>query len=64
MNDNLGIVEPYELPVIETNPVLVSIPEPEPEPASISELDLSGYQYDIIPTYKMIEDQDDQDTLF
>lgn len=26
--------------------------------------DLSGYQYDIVPTYKMIEDADDQDTLF
>ena len=26
--------------------------------------DLSGYQYDIVPTYKMIEDCDDQDTLF
>ena len=59
MNDDLGIVEPYELPVIEsTNPALVS------EPVSISELDLSGYQYDIIPTYKMIDDPDDQDTLF
>ena len=26
--------------------------------------DLSGYQYDIVPTYKMIEDCDDQVTLF
>lgn len=51
-NDNAGIVEPYELPVI--------------DPLSLSEpaLDLSGYQYDIVPTYKMIEDPDDQDTLF
>lgn len=30
----------------------------------ISEVDLSGYNYDLVPTYKMIEDLDDQDTLF
>lgn len=30
----------------------------------ITELDLSGYHYDIVLTYKMIEDVDDQDTLF
>jgi hypothetical protein len=30
----------------------------------ISEVDLSGYNYDLVPTYKMIEDIDDQDTLF
>ena len=30
----------------------------------ISEIDLSGYQYYIVPTYKMIEDIDDQDSLF
>jgi len=30
----------------------------------ITELDFSGYQYDIVPTYKMIEDMDDQDSLF
>jgi len=63
MSENLGIVEPYELPVTEE-----TTPEPEPEPktapATVSEVDLSGYQYDIIPTYKMIEDPDDQDTLF
>jgi hypothetical protein len=61
MSENLGIVEPYELPVTEdTTPE----PAPAPEPATVSEVDLSGYQYDIIPTYKMIEDPDDQDTLF
>lgn len=32
--------------------------------ADISEVDLSGYNYDLVPTYKMIEDLDDQDTLF
>jgi hypothetical protein len=30
----------------------------------VSEIDLSGYNYDLVPTYKMIEDLDDQDTLF
>ena len=34
------------------------------EPYELPEDDLSGYQYDIVPTYKMIEDTDDQDTLF
>jgi len=33
-------------------------------PTDMSEIDLSGYNYDIVPTYKMIEDLDDQDTLF
>jgi len=27
-------------------------------------VDLSGYQYDLVITYKMIDDTDDQDTLF
>ena len=30
----------------------------------ITQIDLSGYKYDIVPTYKMIEDMDDQDSLF
>lgn len=34
------------------------------EPYTVTEVDLSGYQYDIVPTYKMIEDPDDQDSLF
>jgi hypothetical protein len=34
------------------------------EPYEVPEVDLSGYQYDIVPTYKMIEDTDDQDALF
>ncbi len=51
MNETTGIVEPYEL----------SDDEPAvPEPA----IDLSGYNYDLVLTYKMIEDTDDQDTLF
>jgi len=67
--ENSCIVEPYELEV-ETVSITQSNTEgPEPEPehrpiSSPSEIDLSGYQYDIVPTYKMIEDQDDQDTLF
>ena len=49
--ENAGIVEPYELPIESVVNVTTDI-------------DLSGYQYDIVPTYKMIEDTDDQDTLF
>ena len=65
MNENAGIVEPYELP--DDEPVLEPVPavlEPEPVPAAATELDLSGYNYDLVLTYKMIEDADDQDTLF
>ena len=69
--ENSGIVEPYELEVetiSNTNgpePAPGHAPAPEPEPHScLSEIDLSGYQYEIVPTYKMIEDPDDQDTLF
>lgn len=67
MSDNSGIVEPYELPEQASDPA----PEPASEPASepdpstlIQEIDLSGYQYDLVLTYKMIEDPNDQDTLF
>jgi hypothetical protein len=31
---------------------------------NVDEIDLSGYNYDLVPTYKMIEDPDDQDSLF
>lgn len=31
---------------------------------NVSEIDLSGYNYDLVLTYKMIEDPDDQDSLF
>ena len=56
MNENAGIVEPYELPD----------DEPVPAPAALTpaDLDHSGYNYDLVLTYKMIEDADDQDTLF
>ena len=53
MDENAGIVEPYEL----LEPTL------DPAPAAL-DLDLSGYNYDLVLTYKMIEDTDDQDTLF
>jgi hypothetical protein len=33
-------------------------------PANEGAVDLSGYQYDLVLTYKMIDDADDQDTLF
>lgn len=49
--ETVGIVEPYELPI-------------ESVVNDATDVDLSGYQYDIVPTYKMIEDVDDQDTLF
>ena len=52
MDENAGIVEPYELL------------EPTATPNIVTELDLSGYNYDLVLTYKMIEDTDDQDTLF
>ena len=70
MNDeNSGIVEPYELEVesidVDEPPQREANQEEEQRPlSSPSEIDLSGYQYDIVPTYKMIEDPDDQDTLF
>ena len=51
LNETVGIVEPYELPI-------------ESVVNDAADIDLSGYQYDIVPTYKMIEDTDDQDTLF
>lgn len=60
MNETTEIIEPYELPDIE--PVLE--PVPDPVPATPADLDLSGYNYDLVLTYKMIEDADDQDTLF
>jgi len=61
--ENAGIVEPYELPV-------VHLPQPGDDDdatttaTTVSEVDISGYHYDLVPTYKMIEDFDDQDTLF
>lgn len=64
--EHAGIVESYELSV-------VHLPQPDDAAAdaaadattpTVSEVDLSGYHYDLVPTYKMIDDCDDQDTLF
>ena len=55
--NEIDLVEPYELP--ESEPTQAPSDEP-PAP----ELDLSGYHYDLVLTYTMIEDVDDQDTLF
>ena len=60
-NETTEIVEPYELP--DDEPVLEPVPA-APAPATPADLDLSGYNYDLVLTYKMIEDTDDQDTLF
>jgi hypothetical protein len=49
------VPEPYEMPDDEPVPVAV---------AATPALDLSGYNYELVLTYKMIEDTDDQDTLF
>ena len=64
--ENVGIVEPYELPITEATEATEATEVTEATEATdtISEIDLSGYQYEIVPTYKMIEDCDDQDTLF
>ena len=58
MTETTGIVEPYELP--DDEPAL----EPTPAALTPADIDLSGYNYDLVLTYKMIEDADDQDTLF
>jgi hypothetical protein len=66
--ENAGIVEPYDLEV-ETISMTQPNTDSKPKMSSdsvkdLSEIDLSGYQYELVPTYKMIEDPDDQDTLF
>jgi hypothetical protein len=66
--ENAGIVEPYELEVDDISMTQTNT-DSKPKMSSdsvkdLSEIDLSGYQYEIVPTYKMIEDPDDQDTLF
>ena len=55
---------------MEKDLVEISTPTPVTAPTSASvidvgiEIDRSGYKYDLVLTYKMIEDTDDQDTLF
>ena len=62
--ENAGIV-------LEVDAISIDQPNTDSKPKmssdsvkELSEIDLSGYQYEIVPTYKMIEDPDDQDTLF
>ena len=62
--ENAGIVDPYELPVVYPQPDATDATDATTATAPVSEVDLSGYHYDLVPTYKMIEDCDDQDTLF
>ena len=70
-DNNGNVVEPYDMEIQEIEVFDVPIPEPAPDtapaPAPLDashEIDLSGYHYDLVPTYKMIQDPDDQDTLF
>ena len=70
--DNTGnVVEPYDMEIQKIEVFDVPIPEPDTVPDTAPahldashEIDLSGYHYDLVPTYKMIQDPDDQDTLF
>ena len=53
--------------VIDITDVNTSEPETEPETETEPELIITpepGYNFDMVLTYKMIEDTDDQDTLF
>lgn len=54
--------------VCEISTTTIDIPvdatSPGQEPTNVTEIDLSGYNYDLVLTYKMIEDPDDQDSLF
>lgn len=79
-DNNGNLVEPYDMeiqdievfdiPVPDPTPVLPTDPDPAlptdpiPEIDTSHEIDLSGYHYDLVPTYKMIQDTDDQDMLF
>lgn len=47
-----------------SNELPATILDDESHEVIVTELDLSGYNYDLVPTYKMIEDPDDQDSLF
>ena len=71
-DNNVNLVEPYnmeiqdievfDIPALPTDPVPLT--DPIPEIDASDEIDLSGYHYDLVPTYKMIQDTDDQDMLF
>ena len=61
-------IEVFDIPVPDPTPALptdpVPLTDPIPEIDASHEIDLSGYHYDLVPTYKMIQDTDDQDMLF
>ena len=57
-----GEIEPCE--VITQSTDITATTATTATATDVSEVDLSGYNYDLVPTYKMIEDLDDQDTLF
>ena len=77
-DNNGNLVEPYNMEIQDIE--VFDIPVPDPTPAlptdtapstdpipeidASHEIDLSGYHYDLVPTYKMIQDTDDQDMLF
>jgi hypothetical protein len=75
-DNNGNVVEPYDMEIQEievfdvpipespTDTVPDTVPDTIPEIDTSHEIDLSGYHYDLVPTYKMIQDPDDQDTLF
>lgn len=64
-----ALIKP-EPPLCEVSSYTIDVPvdgscvEPSLTNVNISEIDLSGYNYDLVLTYKMIEDPDDQDSLF
>lgn len=77
LEDNNGnLVEPYDMEIHDIEVFDVPVPPTDPGPApapptdpipeidASHEIDLSGYHYDLVPTYKMIQDTDDQDMLF
>ena len=79
-DNNVNLVEPYDMEIQDIEVFDIPVPDPtpalptDPDPAlptdpiseidASHEIDLSGYHYDLVPTYKMIQDTDDQDMLF
>lgn len=57
-------IEVFDVPALPTDPAPAPSTDPIPEIDVSDEIDLSGYHYDLVPTYKMIQDTDDQDMLF
>ena len=71
-DNNVNLVEPYNMEIQDIEVFDIPVPptdpapptDPIPEIDASHEIDLSGYHYDLVPTYKMIQDTDDQDMLF